>query len=200
VVELDRTYRTRRFRLDESVTGPSALPRGGRGTSGRVVVLAIAAAVLLLWGALTLAMSRWKADYLAKAEYGRSRVATVVDGFSRLSPPDVPAEAWARAVADTHQMLVALTASGLLDRPAMDGLRSELMARVDRSKPETALAELSGLWDEVETKAGPVVAPSGPVPDSSRHASRTPRPARPAILGPTADPGRQPEASKSGRL
>ncbi|WZO98455.1 hypothetical protein EP7_000034 [Isosphaeraceae bacterium EP7] len=195
MVELNRTHPTRRFRLDASATGPSALPRGGRGTSGRTVVIAIAAAVVLLWGALTLAMGRWKADYLAKAEYGRSQVATVVDRFARLAPPDVPAEPWARAVADTHQMLVALTASGLLDRPAMDGLRAELEARVDRSKPETALAELSGLWDEIEAKAGPVVAPSGPIPGSSRHAGRVQRPARPALLGPTADPDRRPGAS-----
>jgi hypothetical protein len=90
-------------------------------------------------------------------------------------------------VADTHALLVALTGAGLLDRSQMEALRADVAARVARATSESARAELSKLWDDIEARAGPAVAPDdSPPPPGSRQAARHPRPRRPELLGPAA--------------
>jgi len=178
----------RRWRRDDRtarpVAGPS--PPGPARVSGRRVVLAMTAAVLLLWLGLDQAFRGWRARYQARAAFGAARVAPAIDPLARSNPPDVPPLEWRRAVADTHAMLLALTGSGLLDEPRMDELRRDIAARVDRARPETARATLAALWDDLERKAGPAIAPDRvPPPANSRHAARHPRPPRPSLLGPS---------------
>lgn len=176
----------RKIRAD----GQAGTPGGPstRGYSGRAVVALVCLAVLTLWGGLTLAQRAWRARYLERAAYGRNEVATAVEPLAGLAPPGVEPGAWTRAVDDTRAMLVALTASGLLGVDQMRAIRDDLSGRVARSKPETAVAELAAIWDEMEFKAGPVIAADGPPPASARHAKRARRPARPAILPRSAAP------------
>ncbi len=84
-------------------------------------------------------------------------------------------------------MLLALTSAGVLDESRMDDIRRDLAARVALTRPETALKTLSGIWNDLERQAGPIIAPDrSPPPANPRHAARHPRPARPKILGPSS--------------
>jgi hypothetical protein len=52
---------------------------------------------------------------------------------------------------------VTVTSSNLLDMAGLKSLRGEVAARVARARPETALSELAGLWDDLQARAGPVL-------------------------------------------
>jgi hypothetical protein len=91
-------------------------------------------------------------------------VATAIDPLAAVVPPDVSAGDWRRTVADAHAMLVALTASNMLDLDQMRALRAELVARVARARPETARAELASLWDNLARRAGPNLVKYHPRP------------------------------------
>jgi hypothetical protein len=177
----------RRWRLDDQIPRSSDNPSTPARASGRRAVLAIVAVVLTLWLGLDQAFRGWKARYMARAEFGATRVAPVIDPLAATLPPDVDPTAWRVAVADTHAMLLALTGSGVLDELQMDDLRRAIAAEVAGARPETARKTLADLWDDLERQAGPVIAPdqSHP-PANSRHATRNPRPARPQILGPAS--------------
>ncbi len=167
--------------------GPDALtrrpPDDESSVSGRRFVIAGLIAILLIWGAVYLAFLYWRARYRALAEFGASQVAPLVDPLADRVPPGVDPDAWKAAVADTRGMLLALTGAGVLDRPQMEALRADVAARVARATPETARDELTALWDDVEKRAGPVIAPDvDPPPPGSRHAARHPRPPRPRLL------------------
>ena len=156
--------------------------------SGRRVVAAFVATVLLLWFGLDRAFRHWTARHEARARFGVEAVAPAVDPLAALTPPDVPSGAWHAAVADTHAILVALTAGGILDERQMDALRRRLDGQVREAagRPEAARAALARIWDDLERDAGPAIAPDVvPPPPNSRHAQRHPRPRRPAILGPS---------------
>jgi hypothetical protein len=177
----NRPIAGRRWRLDDRKRD---LPTDSRST-GRTVVIGLVAAILALWIGLDLTFRAWKAHYNALAEFGASQVAPMIDPLASIAPPNVPATDWQMAVSDTHAMLLALTGSGLLDEAQMDDLRREIASRVAATRPETARKTLAGLWDDLERKAGPIIAPDRtPPPPNSRHARRNPRPARPKILGP----------------
>ncbi len=128
------------------------------GYSGRRFVLAALLALAVLWGGLYLIFRDWRARYRERAAYGATQVATTVDPLARMVPPGENPEAWRRAVADTHAMIVTLTASNMLDLAKMQALRTELTARVARARPETARHELAAIWDDLSDRAGPVVA------------------------------------------
>ena len=128
--------------------------------SGRRFVIVGLIAILLIWGAVYLAFLYWRARYHALAEFGASQVAPLVDPLADRVPMGVDPIAWKKAVADTHGMLLALTGAGVLDRTQMEALRGDVAARVARATtPESARDELMALWDDLETKAGPVIAP-----------------------------------------
>lgn len=152
--------------------------------SGRRAVVALVATVLALWLGLDLAFRAWKARYDALAGFGASKVAPAIDPLAEMIPPDISPSDWRAAVADTHAMLLALTGAGVLDQSQMDQLRQDVADRVARARPETALKTLANLWDDLERKAGPVIAPDlTPPPPNSRQAARNPRPPRPKLLG-----------------
>jgi hypothetical protein len=157
--------------------------------SGRRFVIAGVIGVLAVWGAVYVGFRAWREQYRALAAFGETEVAPLVDPLAAVVPPGVDPWAWRKAVADTHAMLVALTAAGLLDRAQMEGLRSEVAALVAASSPETVRRDLTALWDDVERKAGPAISPDvTPAAPGSRHASRHPRPPRPALLRPKPTP------------
>lgn len=175
----------RHWRHDGLTRGPEPAAPGGPRGSGRRAVAVIVATVLTLWLGLDLTFRGWKARYRARAEFGATRVAPAVDPLAGLVPPGVGPDEWWSAVAVTHAMLLALTGSGVLDGPGLEALRREVTDRVARARPETAREALAGLWDDLELRAGPVIAPDrAPPPAGSRQAARHPRPPRPALLGP----------------
>jgi hypothetical protein len=178
----------RRWRLDDRAPSPLNDPsRPAARVSGRRVVLAIVATILAIWLGLHLAFRGWKARYQARAEFGASRVAPIVDPLASTLPTNLDPTAWRAAVADTHAMLLALTSAGVLDESQMDDLRRDVAARVAGARPETARQTLADLWDDLERKAGPIIAPDPKTPPANaRHAARNPRPARPKILGPAS--------------
>jgi hypothetical protein len=151
----------RRVRVDRSCAGPGLASDLEGGVSGRLVVTAAVLGVLVLWGGLFLAFRHWRTDYRERAAFGLARVVKAVDPLATIVPsPDVDPAAWRAAVSETRALLVTLTASNLLDRPGMAALGAEIDARVSRARarPATAPAELAALWDDLEARAGPVVA------------------------------------------
>ena len=173
---------TRRWRHDDLID--PARPADSRASGRRTVVLFVAG-VLLLWFGLDRGFRAWKARYEARAAFAATRLAPAVDPMARLTPDGVDPVAWRRAVADTHAMLLALGGSGVLDEGRLEDLRRQVADRAARARPETAVGELSALWDDLERRAGPIIAPDRvPPPAGSRHALRHPRPPRPALLGP----------------
>jgi hypothetical protein len=152
-------------------------------------VIAGVVVTLVIWGAVYLAFLYWRATYRALAEFGAAQVAPLVDPLADRVPTGIDPSAWKSAVADTHAMLVALTGAGLLDRAQMEALRADVAARAARATPESARDELSRLWDAIEARAGPAVAPDVDTPPpGSRQAARHPRPKRPELLRARAIP------------
>jgi hypothetical protein len=155
----------------------------GGSASGRWFVIAGLLALLVIFGAVYLAFLDWRTRYRALAEFGAMEVAPLVDPLASRVPSGVDPEAWRRAVDDTHDMLLALTSAGVLSRSQLETIRAEVASRVARSTPATTRDELIALWDDLERRAGPVLAPDvTPPPRGSRHAARHPRPARPELL------------------
>ncbi len=147
----------RRLRIDATAGGMSPSPDVPPGHSGRYVVVAGVLLVLVTWGGLYLAFRDWRARYRERALFGAGHVATAIDPMAAVVPAGVPPEAWREAVSETHAMLVTVTASNLLDMAALRALRAEVAARAARARPETALSELAGLWDDIHDRAGPVL-------------------------------------------
>jgi hypothetical protein len=152
---------SRRFRLDEltsnsvqtaAAQGSLALPRAH---SGRRFVLGAGLVLLLLWGALYLVFRDWRSRYNERAQFGATQVAPVIDALADTPPPGVTAGDWRNAVRDTHDLLVTVTGSNLLDRQQMLSLRQELEQTVARARahPETARDELAGVWNLVADRA-----------------------------------------------
>ncbi len=147
----------RRLRIDATAEGMPPSPEIPPGRSGRRVVIVGVLLVLVTWGGLYLAFRDWRARYRARALYGATQVATAIDPMAATVPAGVAPEAWREAVSETHAMLVTVTASNLLDMAALRTLRGEVAARVARARPETALSELAGLWDDLSNRAGPIL-------------------------------------------
>lgn len=156
---------SRRVRFDDH---PAARVEAGGpeadGYPGRRAVIAGGLAVLVLSGGLALAFRDWRIHYRERAAFGARQVATAIDPLAGSVPPDVPADRWRGAVADTHAMLATLTASNMLDLDQMHALRDEIVARVARTRPETARAELAALWDDLAGRAGPNLVKRHPRP------------------------------------
>jgi hypothetical protein len=135
------------------------------GHSGRRAVITGVLAIVVVAGGLALAFRDWRVHYRARAAFGARQVAPVIDPLAELVPPDISREAWRRTVAEAHAMLVALTASNMLDLADMQALRVELAERVRRARPETARADLAALWDELAHRAGPNLVKHHPRPE-----------------------------------
>jgi hypothetical protein len=181
---------SRRLRIDGQLgsahaDGPASGAEEPAGHSGRRFVISAVLVGLVLVGLLALAFRDWRARYRERAAFGASRVAGAIDPLAEVVPPGVAPDSWRRAVAETHAMLVALTASNLLDLAQMRALRDEVRARVARARPETARDELAGLWDGIASRAAPVLG--------TRHPRPTLLPPRP-VKGPARPPIRPPSA------
>lgn len=129
-------------------------PARGPGHSGRAFVTIAAIAVLVLWGGLYLAFREWRARYRQRAEYGAAQVAPAIGPLAVLTPPGVDPASWRDAVARTQAMLLTVTASNLLGLDELRGLGDEIRRAVARSqaRPETAVAELAAIWDDMSER------------------------------------------------
>lgn len=151
---------TRRLRIDEfAPSRPIAARREAHARSGRRIVVTAVLVLLVVWGALALAFRGWRTRYRERAAFGATQVATAIDPLASVVPDGVDPQAWRQAVADTHAMLVTVTASNLLDRTQMRALRAEIAARASRglNQPKTARAELAGLWNDLADRAAPLL-------------------------------------------
>lgn len=111
---------------------------------------------LVLWGALYLAFRDWRERYRARAAFGATQVAPVIDALADVIPAGIDPDEWRAAVRGTHALLVTLTGVNLLNLEEMRSLRDELegvVARV-RAEPGSAREELAGVWDRIEDRAG----------------------------------------------
>ncbi len=137
-------------------------PRVERGAaalaSGRVFVTTAIVVILVIAGVLGLAFRSWKAQYLARVAHGDARVVKAVEPLAdpALTPPEVPANDWREALAETRSMLEAVVRSNLLDVPQLDDFGARLAAQVAaaRDGSETARDTLGAIWDDVENGPG----------------------------------------------
>ena len=156
--------------------------------------------VLILWGSLYLAFWHWRAGYRERQAFGARHVAAAVDPLAAVVPAgecpaavrargargrgarrrdrpttDAPPDSWRRAVAETHALLVTLTAANVLDRDQMAALRGA-SPRAARARPATSRAG----WPPSGTRSRPRPArrplPASPPRPPARAARRPPRP------------------------
>ncbi len=127
-----------------------------RSHSGRRFVIVAGLVVLMIWGLLYLVFRDWRTRYRERAAYGMSRVVPAIEPMAEIVPPGEDLVAWRDAVARTRSLLVTVTASNLLGFGEMRALRDELDQAVGgaRDRPETAVAELAGVWDSMSDRAG----------------------------------------------
>ena len=163
------------------------ITEAGLGHSGRRFVVVAVVLVLVTWAGLYLAFQRWRANYRARVAYGTWNVVPAVDPLKEVTPFGVDPTAWRDAVDKTHAMLTTVVGSNLLGRSDMEKLKLELDRRVARaqSHPETAMAELAAIWNEMADRAEFLFQDSRS-PTQDRHI-------RPKILPP------RPEREKGGR-
>jgi len=149
---------SRRFRFDDltSARVRNSAPAGdSSGHSGRRLVLAAGASILILWGSLYLIFRDWRTRYQARVDFGATQVVPVIDELAKVVPPGVDGQAWRDAVWETHSMLVSVTGANLLDIQQMQSLRAELELAVARARahPETARDELAAVWSAMSDRA-----------------------------------------------
>lgn len=149
---------TVRYRLDGRAGTGLRLLGKEHGSSGRRLVLAGVASILALWGLLYLVFIVWRSDYRQLADYGVREVLPALDPLARLQPPGIRPGEWAETIDATRAMVKRITSSGALDRSQMEALRAELATVAGRSRPETAVSDLVGLWSDMEDRAGPLLA------------------------------------------
>jgi hypothetical protein len=160
---------TRRLRFDslasvgsgdraQSITGGAiaiaeVLPRGH---SGRRFVLVAGITVLSIWGALYLVFRDWRAKYHERTAYGMTQVVPAIDPLAELTPPTLDPIAWRDAVQRTHNMLVTVVSSNLINVAEMQRIRAELDEAVARAqtRPEMAVDELASIWNNLADRAG----------------------------------------------
>jgi hypothetical protein len=151
---------SRRFRFDDltstKIRASASVPSGdSSGHSGRRFVIVAGAIILSLWGCSYLVFREWRSRYRARAEFGATQVAPVIDALAETAPPGVNGQTWRDAVRETHNMLVLVTGANLLDIRQMQSLRDELEQVVARARahPETARDELAGVWNAMSDRA-----------------------------------------------
>lgn len=153
---------------------PPEEPRNRRGLSGRLFVFGslatIAGVWLLLFGVLRPSLVESK----RRSEFARREVAPPVLDLLKVRPPGVEDRAWDEAVRDAYTLVATTAEAGSLTIEEETTLRDRIRGEVARARerPETAVAELAGLWDHVADIARAHPRPG--VPDVDR---RHPRPA-----------------------
>ncbi len=128
-----------------------------RGVSGRLTVAVGCVLIMVVWGSIYLVFRDWRARYRVRAEFGATQVAAAIDPLALVAPSGVDAGRWRTVVEQTHQLLVTLTGSNVLDRPQMEALRDEIKAMVAEARPDNAAALLSKFWSEQKRNAGPIL-------------------------------------------
>jgi hypothetical protein len=143
--------------LDSYPSRPRATPARGNTPfhSGRRFVLLAGLVILSVWAGLYLGFRDWRARYRTRARYGATQVVPVIDAFAETVPPGVKPDEWREAVKQTHDMLMSVTGSNLLDLSQLHSLRGELEQAVERARahPDSAVGELAAVWDIVADRA-----------------------------------------------
>jgi hypothetical protein len=87
--------------------------------------------------------------------YGEDRVAPALDPLGGLDPPGVDLVEWRDAVARTRALLLQVTAARTIGILRMQDLRREFDRDVARARahPESAVAELTAVWDALDRYA-----------------------------------------------
>ena len=136
---------------------PPPPPRvGPRRVDGRAFVVVGCLAVLAVWGSLMVAHRAWRGRYVARAAAG-ARLGGAVDPLAARVPTGVEPATWARAVGETHRVLVALAGAGLVDGEGRDALGRDVARRVAAADPSTSIFVLMRLWDDLERRGGPAI-------------------------------------------
>jgi hypothetical protein len=134
---------------------------------------------------LYLVFRDWRARYQARAAFGATQVAPVIDSLEPIVPQGMDAETWRKAVRQTHDMMVTVTSANLLDLEQMKVLRDELRQAVARAHahPETSRDELAGVWNAMADRAEFVLQEgnSGRRKSHPRPAILPPRPSKEAV-------------------
>ncbi len=179
----------RRLRFDDFALSTALMSSPGVSSSpsysGRLLVLGAGLVIFIVWGSLYLVFRDWRARYRARAAFGATQVAPVVDCLAQTVPQGTDAEAWRRAVQQTHDMLVTVTSANLLDLEQMKALRDELQQTVLRARahPETSRDELASIWNAMADRAEFVLqeGSSGRRKGHPRPAVVLPRPPKEAV-------------------
>ena len=184
---------SRRFRFDDltstGVHSPAISPSGASSAhSGRRLVLVAGATILLLWGTLYVVFRDWRARYRARADFGATQVAPVIDALARVTPPGVDELAWRDAVRETHSMLVTVTGANLLDVRQMQSLRRAGAGRRPRTGPSGNGPRRACRGLERHVRPRRVLAPGGDL--GTTEGPRSPgHPASTAHQGRSREPG-----------
>ena len=144
--------------------------------SGRQLVILAIVVLAATSSALYWSFLSWRKHYRQNVAYANGQISPVLKKLFGLHPPKVDPMAWKQAVMDSHDMVALVIASGILDRAGLTVLIKDVSTRFRETSDSTALRDLSGLWDDMETRAGPILA---------RSPERQPRiPRRPKLLEP----------------
>jgi len=125
------------------------------GWSGRKVVGFGLLTIVLVLGVLFVVFLFIREDYKATAAYGRRTVPPIVDRWANLTPEGFDQQKWDDLVIATRLLVDRVSTLGLLDRDGLDALAADLNNRANGSNPAAALADLAGIWIDLEVAIGP---------------------------------------------
>jgi hypothetical protein len=163
-----------------------------QGHSGRRFVVVAVCTISALWGLLYFFFRDWRERYHVRAAYGATKVVPAIDPLAAIVPPGVDPDLWRDAVRRTHDMLLTVTSSNLLDIGQMRELHAELEQAVGRARaePRTARDELARIWNSIADRGGFLLEVERS-PAIERHP-------RPQILPPRPERPRTRSDGKSG--
>ncbi len=141
----------RRFRLDDLKPRRKVL---GRRVSGRRFVAIAVVTILAVWGTLYLAFSNWREGVQRRIELGKAEVLPAIDLLAEKVPEGIDPIEWNEAIEATQELLRRVVGTGQLDESELLALRDDLAERSERASAETAVAELSTIWDEMTARLG----------------------------------------------
>lgn len=124
------------------------------GVPGRRVVVAMIGALALATLVVLGAFLGWSERARRRIELGKTLVVPAVEPLRAVVPPGVEPAEWADAVEATAVMLGEVVGTGQIDEAESNELRADLDRRVASATPETAVATLRAIWDDMARLKG----------------------------------------------